>query len=147
MWIIETVDGKVCTHLVENLIANISEPFLTFDTMRQHKLILFCVVLYDSSEHINFTFCIPLLYTRGYLIEILWNPYEWTNKGCRWPSFTYSHCRSTSQNRQILSVMCENMSIRGSFTRGSTERGSSMFYGIIISSGTISFHCCHKRLA
>ena len=145
MWVTETVDGKVCTLWVENLVANISEPFLPFDIMRQHKIILFRAVLCDSSERINFTVCIPLLCTRGCLIEILWTPYERTNKGCRWPNFTYSHCRSTFRNQQISSVIYENPSITGSFTRGSTVGGSTTFYCIIISSGTTSFHCCHKR--
>ena len=71
MSIIETVDGKVCMPLVENLFANIPEPFLTFDTTRQHKFILFRAVLYDSSERINFTVCIPLLYTRFFFHSLL----------------------------------------------------------------------------
>ena len=72
MGIIETVDGKVCTPLVVNLVANIPEPFLTFDTTRQHKFILFRAVPYDSSERINFTVCIPLLYKRFFFFSFLY---------------------------------------------------------------------------
>ena len=92
------------------------------------NLYCFVRVLYDSSERINFAVCIPLLYTRGCLIEILWTLYERTKKGCSWPNFACSHCRSTFRNQQISSVMYENTSITGSFTRGSTVRDSTMFF-------------------